>query len=133
MPFSTASADWPPSLEIVIVGAGEQFADHVAREHLLNAVGLRLVHKDGHGDGAHARGHARGMAGGVIAAASKHGDDAPAEKMAARASLDFSMRPDGGQRGGAVGGGKRGQAKIIDGGPEPEAIFMDRHHGAPPP
>src|SRR6266853_3608174 len=49
-----------------------------------------------------------------------------ATTWAARASLHLSMRPDSGQRGGAVGGGKRGQAKIIDGGPEPEAIYM--HH-----
>ena len=35
------------------------------------------------------------------------------------------MRPDRGQRGSAVGGGERGQAKVIDGGPEPETIHMD--------
>jgi hypothetical protein len=39
------------------------------------------------------------------------------------------MRPDSGQRSGAVGGGERGQTKIVCGGPEPEAVFM--HHVTP--
>src|SRR3954462_8978408 len=35
------------------------------------------------------------------------------------------MRPDSGQSSGAVGGGERGESKIIDGGPDPETVFMD--------
>src|SRR4051794_34299870 len=35
------------------------------------------------------------------------------------------MRPDSGQSSGAVGGGERGESKIIDGGPEPETVFMN--------
>ena len=53
----------------LVMRARQKFADNVAREHLLNAVGLRLVHKDWHGDGAHAGRDARGVSGGVIAAA----------------------------------------------------------------
>src|SRR5260221_1919289 len=43
----------------------------------------------------------------------------------ARASLHFPKRPDRSQRSGAVGGGERGQAKIVHGGPEPEAFLVD--------
>src|SRR5882724_9859994 len=49
----------------------------------------------------------------------------PAKTWAARPSLHFPKRPDRGQRSGAVGGGERGQAKIVHGGPEPETVFMD--------
>src|SRR5215467_3540303 len=62
-----------------------EFADNVAREHLLNAVGLRLVHKHRHGDGAHARRDARGVSGGVVAAArNRQGQDGDREQHGAR-------------------------------------------------
>src|SRR6266853_3608175 len=49
--------------------ARKKVADDVAREYLLNAVCLRLVHEDRYRDGTHAGGDTRGVSGGVIAAA----------------------------------------------------------------
>src|SRR5580765_175574 len=56
----------------LVFRAREQFTDNVAREHLLNAVCLRLVHKHRHGNGAHAGRQPCGMAAGVIAATVKN-------------------------------------------------------------
>ena len=58
----------------LIMSARQKFADNITRKDLLNAIHLRLVHKDRHSDGTDAGRDARRVSGGVIAAA-RRGQD----------------------------------------------------------
>ncbi len=112
-------------VEDAVVSAGGKLAHDGGRQHLLDAVGKRLVLEGGDGDGLDVLGKLHCVARGVVAASRQQ--ERQQQRRAGtphESSLDFSCGARGRHALGTFHRGQGRDAEIVGGSPQPDAVGL---------